>query len=303
MLKPKRASRAVEDKRVIFLSLIPAWVFLVALIGYPLIRVVWDSFNDVSLIDSSISGFVGLENFSNAVADPYFGRAVKNTILWTVFSVAGEYILGLSAALILNAKFRGRTFFRIAAFIPWLVPVVVAGMTWSWMANPDFGIINRWMLDLGLIDDSIHFLGDAQWALPFVILVNIWRSFPYFMVTFLAALQSIPAEELEAADLDGATGIRRFTNVIFPHLRSASLIIIFVHLIWTAVNFDFIWIMTQGGPNYATITLPILIYQHAIQKFDVGLASALSTMMLLATTLLFVFYYRIRSKLSAELVG
>lgn len=303
MLKQKHTSRAAEDRRVTLLSLLPAWIFLLALIGYPLLKVVWDAFQNANLIDQTISGFAGLQNFRDAMADPHFGRAVRNTIIWTLGSVAGEFLIGLGAALLLNAKFRGRTFFRVAAFVPWLVPVVVAGMTWSWMANPDFGIINRFLVDLGLVDKGINFLGNANYALAFVIMVNIWRTFPYYMVTFLAALQAIPAEEMEAADLDGATGIRRFFNVTFPHLRSASLIIVFVHLIWTAVNFDFIWIMTQGGPNYATITLPILIYQHAIQKFNVGLASALSTMMLVTTSLLFVVYYRMRSKLSSELVG
>lgn len=303
MLKPKHSSRAAEDRKVIFLSLLPACIFLIALIGYPLLRVIWDAFQDVNLIDKTITGFVGLDNFKAAMADPHFGKAVGNTVVWTLASVAGEFIVGLGAALLLNAKFKGRIFFRVAAFVPWLVPIVVAGMTWSWMANPDFGIINRVLVDIGLVDRGINFLGDANWAMAFVIMVNIWRTFPYYMVTFLAALQAIPAEEMEAADLDGATGIRRFFNVVFPHLRSASLIIVFVHLIWTAVNFDFIWIMTQGGPNYATITLPILIYQHAIQKFDVGLASALSTMMLVTTSLLFVVYYRIRTKLSSELVG
>jgi multiple sugar transport system permease protein len=195
---------------------------------------------------------------------------VFNTVVWTRGSVVGEYLLGLGSALLLNRKMRGQAFFRVATLIPWLVPIIVAGMTWSWMLNPDFGIVNSMLKSWGLIDHSINFLGDKNWAMATVIFVNIWRSFPYYTLSFLAALQAIPGELYEAASLDGAGSWRRFRSVTFPQLRSVSLIIVFIHLIWTAVNFDFIWVMTQGGPNYATVTLPILIYRYSLQQFGDG---------------------------------
>ena len=136
-----------------------------------------------------------------------------------------------------------------------------------------------------------------------MIFVNVWRSFPFYTISFLAALQAVPEELYEAAQIDGASPWRRFRYVTFPDLRSVSLIIVFIHVIWTSVNFDFIWVMTQGGPNYATITLPILIYRYAMQQFDVGMASALSTLMLIGTSLVFVVYYRYRRKLSEEILG
>lgn len=188
-------------------------------------------------------------------------------------------------------------------FVPWLVPIIVAGMTWEWMLNPDFGIVNAVLVRVGATDSPINFLGDSAWAMPTVIFVNIWRSFPYYTITFLAALQAIPPELKEAAQIDGASAWRSFWAVSFPQLRSPSLIIVFMHLIWTAVNFDFIWVMTQGGPNYATMTLPLLIYRYSMQDFNVGMASALSTIMLAATSLIFVVYYRMRRNLSEEIVG
>lgn len=285
------------------LSLSPALIFLAVLIGYPLVTVLTDAFEHAHLVNPGVGGFAGLENFEKVVSDPHFFPAVGNTFVWTIGSVIGEFLVGLGAAILLNRKMRGQGLFRVATFIPWLVPIVVAGMTWEWMLNPDFGIINSVLTSSGLLESPINFLGDKDWAMGTVIFVNVWRSFPYYTISFLAAMQAIPDELYEAAALDGANAWRRFWSVTVPQLRSVALIIVFIHLIWTAVNFDFIWVLTQGGPNYATMTLPILIYRYSLQQFDVGAASALSTLMFLGTSLIFVVYYRYRRRLSDEIVG
>ena len=144
-------------------------------------------------------------------------------------------------------------------------------------------------------------MGDSRYALATVIFVNIWRSFPYYTISFLSAMQSIPGDLAEAAAIDGAGIFRRFFSVTLPQLRSVSLVIVFIHVIWTAVNFDFIWVMTEGGPNYATETLPIMIYRYSMKKFDVGAASALSTMMFTVMVVLFIFYYHKRTKISEDM--
>lgn len=299
----RRSPRSRASRRFVATALLPAWAFLVLLIGYPLLKVLVDGFSHSNLVNPSVSGFAGVENYSDVLADPHFSGAVRNSLVWTIGSVVGEYALGLGSAVLLNRRLRGRGVFRMLTFIPWLVPIIVAGMTWEWMLNPDFGIVNAVLVWVGATDSPINFLGDSAWAMPTVIFVNIWRSFPYYTITFLAALQAIPPELKEAAQIDGASAWRSFWAVSFPQLRSPSLIIVFMHLIWTAVNFDFIWVMTQGGPNYATMTLPLLIYRYSMQDFNVGMASALSTIMLAATSLIFVVYYRMRRNLSEEIVG
>lgn len=281
--------------------LTPAIIFLALMIAFPLGKVVHDAFSHVHLINKSMTGFAGVENFKTVVSDEHFGQAVKNSILWTIFSVLGEYIMGLTTAVLLNQKFRGRAVFRTFIFIPWLVPIIVAGMTWDWLLNPEFGIINYMLTNLNIVDTPINFLGDSKYALATVIFVNIWRSFPYYTISFLSAMQSIPGDLTEAAAIDGAGVFRRFFSVTLPQLRSVSLVIIFIHVIWTAVNFDFIWVMTEGGPNYATETLPIMIYRYSMKKFDVGAASALSTMMFTVMVVLFIFYYRKRTKISEDM--
>ncbi len=300
----KTSSKLTRDQRKLktaFIMLLPALVFLALLIAFPLGKVIHDAFTHVHLINKSMTGFAGIENFKTITEDEHFAQAVKNTILWTVFSVAGEYLMGMITAVLLNQKFKGRAIFRTCIFIPWLVPIIVAGMTWDWMLNPEFGIVNYMLKNMGLISESINFLGDSKYALATVIFVNIWRSFPYYTISFLSAMQSIPGDLAEAASIDGAGMFRRFFSVTLPQLRSVSLVILFIHVIWTAVNFDFIWVMTEGGPNYATETLPVMIYRYSMRKFDVGAASALSTMMFTVMVVLFIFYYRKRSQLSEDM--
>src|SRR5262249_4842056 len=141
---------------------------------------------------------------------------------------------------------------------------------------PEYGVLNWWMVKLHLLQRPYYWLGNLGSALPTVCLVNIWRSFPFYTISLLAALQAIPAELHEAAAVDGAGPIRRFLAVTLPHLRGVSLTLIFMHVIWTAINFDFIWVMTEGGPLNASETLPIMIYRYSMRAFDVGAACALA---------------------------
>lgn len=299
--KPKNhITRDQRDNRTAWIMLTPALLFLVVMIAYPLAKVIHDAFSQVHLINPNASGFAGLKNFETIVSDERFWGNTKNTVVWTVGSVAGEYVVGMLAAVLLNQKFRGRAIFRTCIFIPWLVPIIVAGMTWDWMLNTDFGIINYLLTNLHIIDQPINFLGDARYAMATVIFVNIWRSFPYYTISFLAAMQAIPGDLSEAAAIDGAGMFTRFFRITLPQLKSISLVIIFIHTIWTAINFDFIWVMTEGGPNYATETLPIMIYRYSMKKFNVGAASALSTMMFVVMTILFVFYYRKKAQINNQ---
>ena len=292
----KHKNRAQREITTSVVMLLPAILFLVLLIAYPVGKVFHDAFSYTHLVNKSMEGFAGLENFKTVMRDPHFTQAIKNTVVWTVFSVAGEYMVGMLTAVLLNQKFKGRAIFRTCIFIPWLVPIIVAGMTWDWMLNPNFGIVNYILTQLHLVDAPVNFLGIKSTAMATVIFVNIWRSFPYYTISFLAALQSIPKDLNEAASIDGAGMFRRFFSITMPQMKTVSLVIIFMHLIWTSINFDFIWVMTEGGPNYATETLPLMIYRYSMKKFNVGAASALSTMMIAMMTILFIFYYRMRTQ-------
>lgn len=274
-----------------YLFLTPAVFFLVLLIAWPLLEVIWNSFNRSNLINPSVKGFAGLDNYRDVFKMEYFGQALVNTVIWTVLSVAGEYVLGLVSALALNQPVRGRAVFRGIIVIPWVVPIVVAGLTWTWLLTPDYGILNIWMVQLGILKQKYYWLGEMNTALLTVTFVNIWRSFPFYTVSLLAGMQSIPKEMLEAAAIDGAGIWKRFRYIVMPELKTVSITIIVMHIIWTSINFDFIWVMTQGGPLHTSETLPILIYRLAMKEYNYGAASALSTFMMSIMIVCSVIYY------------
>lgn len=289
---PRRALRDRRAGRTALLFIAPVALVLLVLIAYPLARVLWESFHYVNLVNPGVSGFAGFDNFRKVFEDDDLLPATWNTLVWTSVSVAGEYVLGLASALALAQSVRGRGIFRGIIIIPWVIPIVVAGMTWTWMLSPEYGVLNWTMVELGLLERPYYWLGSLDSALATVCVVNIWRSFPFYTISLLAALQAIPADLHEAAAVDGAGPIRRFFSITFPHLRAVSLTLIFIHVIWTAINFDFIWVMTEGGPLNASETLPIMIYLYAMRSFDVGAACALAGMMMaFMATAFFVYYY------------
>ncbi|WP_239613535.1 carbohydrate ABC transporter permease [Cohnella mopanensis] len=283
--------REKKIRRLAIGFIVPALLFFLLLNAFPLVQVLWDSFQFKNLLNNALSGFSGLSNYAEVVKNEYFGTALKNTVVWTVLSVAGEYALGIVSAIALNQQIKGRTFFRGIIIIPWVVPIVIAGMTWTWMLTPDYGILNLWMVKLGILDEPYYWLGELNTALLTVVFVNIWRSFPFFTISLLAALQSVSKDILEAAAIDGAGVRRRFWHIVLPQLKTVSLTMIFIHIIWTAINFDFIWVMTEGGPLHSSETLPIMIYRYAMQEYNFGNASALASMMLGFMISGFILYY------------
>lgn len=283
--------RERKIRRIAYWYVLPALLFFILLNAYPLLNVLWDSFHFKNLLNKSMNGFAGIDTYKEVFANEYFWSSLRNTLIWTILSVTGEYILGLISAVALNQNVRGRTFFRALVIVPWVVPIVVAGLTWDWMLSPDYGIINYWLTSMGIIDKPYYWLGEMNTALLTITFVNIWRSFPFFTITLLAGLQSVSRDVLEAAAIDGAGVRTRFFKIVLPQLKTVSLTIIFVHIIWTAINFDFIWIMSEGGPLHSSETLPIMIYRYAMQEYNFGNASALASLMLGFMLSAFIIYY------------
>jgi multiple sugar transport system permease protein len=288
---PPRASRIAQIRRTSLLFVAPAALFFLVLIAYPLFRVLWYSLHYVNLINPAQTGFAGIDNYTTVVTDDDFWPSLWHSLVWTTLSVSGEYVLGLASAVALAQPVRGRSIFRGIIIIPWVIPIVVAGLNWTWLLTPDYGVLNLWAVKLGLLKAPVYWLGSLDTALLTVTFVNIWRSFPFYTVSLLAAMQAIPRELHEAAAVDGAGTMRRFFVITMPHLRTVSYALIFIHVIWTAINFDFIYVMTEGGPLNASETLPIMIYRYAMQNFDVGAACALATMMMGFMVASFAIYY------------
>jgi multiple sugar transport system permease protein len=164
--------------------------------------------------------------------------------------------------------------------IPWTVPIVIAAMTWRWILQPEYGIGNVLLVRAGILAEPIYWLGDLSTALGTTIFVNIWRSFPFYTITLLAAMQAVPRELLEAAAIDGANAWQRFWKITLPHLKGVSLALIVLHVVWTFNNVEFIWLLTEGGPLHASETLATLVYRLAFRTFQISEAASLSVMMI-----------------------
>ena len=292
-----KLTRDQQARRYALVMLLPALIFLACLIAYPLGKVLHDAFSHVHLINKSMTGFAGLDNFKKVVSDEHFAQAIRNTIFWTVFSVAGEYIMGMLTAVLLNQKFKGRAIFRTLVFIPWLVPIIVAGMTWDWMLNPDFGIINYLLLKVGLISEKINFLGDSRYAMATVIFVNIWRSFPYYTISFLSAMQSIPADLNEAAAVDGAGRFKRIWHVTLPGIRTTVALLAILSL-GNILNAGFDQIYNLYNPLvYSTgDIIDTWVYRAGLQNLQYSLATAVGLFKSVISVILIALGYRLADK-------
>lgn len=273
-----------------YLYLVPALVLLLGLTFYPLVRTFYLSVRDVNLLRGD-RGFTGFTNFTGLLSDTQLvWPAFWNSIIWTVGSVAGEYILGLFSAAMLNLNLRGRSLFRMLMLIPWTVPIVIAAMLWRWILDPSYGIANVLLVRTGILEESVYWLGRIDTALASSVFINIWRTFPFYTITLLAAMQSVPRELYEAASLDGAGAWQKFMKITMPHLRGVSMALIILHVIWTFNNVDFIWLLTEGGPLHSSETLATLVYRMAFRTYEIGNAAALSILMIIFLLLIAGIY-------------
>jgi multiple sugar transport system permease protein len=269
---------------------LPALLAIGAILFYPVVQALWISVHNYYLPSMATVGtpFCGLANYRAISEAPEFWQALFFNGLYTVGSVAGLYLVSLAVALLLNDEFRGRGLFRSMAIVPWAVPYVVAALTWIWILDIQFGVLNSILLRTGLVDRAIPWLLSPFWAKISVILATLWKQFPFAAIMLLAGLQGIPRELYEAADVDGAGPLGRFRYVTIPGLHNVSLLVILLSSIQIFKLFTVIYLLTGGGPGRATETLVVQTYLEAFSTFDMGRASAIGVVTLFLT-LIFSF--------------
>lgn len=263
--------------------LAPAIVILGAFVLWPMLSALRLSFTDASGFGRP--SFVGLANYVRVFSDPDVLRSIGNTALYAVLFTPVAIAVALVLALALNhpaLPFRG--FFRSALFLPFIVSLAVSAFAWSYLLDPQIGLLNHWLQVIGIRLGDV--LQDPTLAMPTVVLVAVWKSFGFYMVIFLAGLQEIPTSLYEAAQLDGANGRQRFTNVTFPMLSNTMAFVVIVALIAALQAFDQIYVLTGGGPYRSTETIVMQVYQSGFKDLDLGFASALAYVLLIATLLL-----------------
>jgi multiple sugar transport system permease protein len=270
---------------------LPTVAFLIVFIIYPVLSNLFLSFTDATLSKSEYN-LIGFENFIKLFSDKMFLQYAWNTLIWTAFSVAGQLILGLGLALLINRKMRGGTLLRSFFLIPYVVPAVAIALITRWIFNGDYGIASIWLQNLGLIAYNQSPLAIPGSAMAVLIIVNIWRSYPFPMLIYWAALKGIDKEMYEAANVDGANRLQTFLYITLPHLWNTTIVLAILRIVWTATYFDLIWMVTGGGPAGSTTHLPIMIYQSSFGSFQIGYASAISVILGLVLLICIIFYVR-----------
>jgi multiple sugar transport system permease protein len=268
----RRRTLARRRTRTAYAFLLPSGLILALFVLYPMVAALRTSFTNASLFGSS--SWIGLENYRALFADSRFTNALKNTIIYAFFTTVISVALALVVAVALDRRLRGRSFFRAAFFFPFVASLGISSIAWSFLLDPQVGVVSNWLSAVGLsIGNGVR---DPHWALPAVILVGIWRNVGFFMVMYLAGLQSIPRELKEAALVDGATSWQKFRLLTWPLLSNTTMFVLMVAAIFSFQAFDQIYVMTNGGPYFKSETLVMLIYNTGFQDYRLGYASAIS---------------------------
>ncbi len=280
--------RLRTDDALPYLLIAPSAILILFIVAYPMATGFYFGFTNGTLLKPGV--IVGLKNYTTLLQSADFWNALEFSVVFAFFNVIGCYALGLGLALLLNLDVPGRGFFRTALLLPWIVPSIVAIVSWRWMLADEHAFFNRLLALFGA--GPIFFLSDSRWAVVSVIVIKIWRSFPFMMLSLLAAVQGIDRSLYEAAEIDGATPWQSFLQITMPQLKDISIVLCLLMTIWTVNDFDTPWLLTQGGPASATENLVLLAYRYTFGRNNVGLGSATSFVTLIILMVLVVVLLR-----------
>lgn len=280
---PRRRRRHLRDAEFGLIATIPALLVLSVVVVWPILTVLQMSFQDESLYTprDERGVFIGLDNYVAALSDPNFIASLGRLVVFVGASVIGQFLLGFVLALALNQRLRGRGFLRGLFLVPWIIPSAAATLLWLYLFNPQLGMVNHILEALGLIEQNAVWLQHPDRAMLSLIITSVWRGFPFHFLIALAALQNVPAEQMEAATMDGAGVVRRFVHVTLPAIRGVIALALVISMVWQTQNFVLIKVLTQGGPGNATTIASYYLYQEAFERFEFGTASAMAIVLMI----------------------
>jgi multiple sugar transport system permease protein len=277
--------RSVSDRSLAYLLLAPTIAVLFALTIYPLIY-------SIKISLQGESGNWTILNFTRLVSDQFFLTALIHTVVYAAIALTFEFLIGLALALLLSTQMRGRSVFRSLLLVPMMLPAVVVGVVWRLMLNSNFGAVNGTLKGIGINTDALTWTGSPKLAMASVIVADVWQWTPFMFLILLAGLQAIPQEPYEAALIDGASAWQTLRHVTLPLLKPAILIALLLRTMDLLRVFDQIFILTEGGPGFATETVSLYIYRTAFRFSNFGYAAAMSFVLLLITNVISVGYIR-----------
>jgi multiple sugar transport system permease protein len=274
------------DRQSVFswLMMAPPLLFLAALVGYPFCYGILLSLQDRPVAHPGT--FVGLKNFATNIADPIFWRVAVNTFVYTGVATLLKMVGGLGLAVAMNQHFRMKNLVRALLLLPFIVPTVLSTVAWMWMLDPAFSVVNRLLIGLGVPRPGPSWLGNPILAMFSIIMINTWRGLPFYGITLLAGLQTVPPELYEAATIDGAGGWQRFRYVTLPLLQPIILIVTLFSVIFTFADFQLVYVLTHGGPQNATQLFATYAFDIAMGAGQLGLGASVALAMFPALALL-----------------
>lgn len=273
-----------------------AWIFILPAILGTLIFIIipvlcsfglsfakWDLLNSVQ--------FVGFDNYNNIFHDALFYKILLNTIVFALATSILGVIIPILLASVLNSKIRGSEFYKTAYFLPFITPMIVIGVVWQWIFDPNIGVLNR------ILQIHINWLYDTNFAMPALIIVSVWKLIGYNMIIFLSALSSVNNSLFEAGKIDGANAWQIFINITIPLLSPTIFFVVIITAISSFQVFDLIYLMTQGGPLNSTNVLVYEIYRNAFEYFNIGKASAIAYVLFVIILVLTLIQWSLRKRL------
>jgi multiple sugar transport system permease protein len=285
----------MKEIRKGLLLIVPALVIMSLFTLYPLLDGLRMAFTNRHLLKEAVQ-YVGGANFKRILTDEIFWVSLYHSVILTVSVVLLQFVLGLVLAWTMKQKLPGMSIFKSIIMASWVIPVAATVIMFKFMAQPDIGLINIILKVLGFKNLNRYWLGDLNAALPFIIMLHLWRNVPFYGIAFLAAMQAIPKSYYEAAEIDGASAWRKFLHITLPGIRSMIMVMVTIHVLWTFNNFDFVYLATGGGPVNATDVLPVYVYRQCWNSYTISYGAALGTVMLVILMIYFILYIRIYEK-------
>ena len=290
-----KARNTRQDRLFIVLMLAPGLILVALFCYYPFLRGIPYAFMRYSLLNLSRTKYIGLKNFRDLFSEREFLQTVPNTIKWVLFSLFFQFVIGFMLALFLKAKFRGRGIYQGMIFFPWAVSGFLIGILWRWLYNAAYGPINAILISLGVVTaaNPVGFLSNLETAFPSAIVTNVWYGIAFFTITIQAALQGVPDELYEAADVDGAGRLYKFRKITIPYIYPVLILSTLLRSIWIFNFADLIYSLTRGGPGGSTEIMTSYMLNLIIFQSNVGKASAVGLIIIAVLIIWCTLYLRV----------
>lgn len=282
-----------------FSFLLPTLIVFTCLLLYPVLSSIFYSFTNKHLIRQEFK-IVGFDNYIQILTDKEFFMSLWNSIKWTTLSLFWQVIIGFTAALALNRIRFGKGLFRTMLIIPWAFPSIVIALSWKWILNGVYGFLPNVFVQWGIVDSAPQFLSNPNLVFGTLVMINVWFGAPLIMVNVLSALQTVPKEQYEAAQIDGTTMWQSFRHITLPHIRVVVGLLVVLRTIWIFNNFDTVFLITGGGPAKLTQTLPIYAYNAGWGLKQLGVSSAVTTLLMIFLLGVCLIYFKMLDKWEKE---